>query len=220
MNTLEWGGMTFDSALPPASPMRSWAATAMGSDSAPSTTTNIGRTFRTAHLLLDLSGRGDPSPRTVRGIGIVPRTLLRAAPAVNFRGNRDGMLNCGHRGLLQLHHDADDGQDRVLRSWPLWQDDEPPGHPPAHGAAVARRDGKPGDGDGPQAVLRPAPPRGRRDRRHEGPPPALHRPRPGLLQRHPQARPQGGGRRGVRGRQPEDRAGREPGIAVEPESEL
>src|SRR5258705_533893 len=110
-----------------------------------------------------------------------PSSAPRLPPPTPRRA-RSGVLNSRPRGLLQLHHDADDGQDRVLRSWPLREDDEPPGHPQPDGAPVPRRDGEPGDGDGPDALLRPPASRSRRHRGHEGPPPALHRPRPGLLQ--------------------------------------
>ena len=56
-------------------------------------------------------------------------------------------------GLLQLRHDADGGQDRLLRSWPVREDHEPPPHLRAHVPRLPRRDGVARDGDRPDALL-------------------------------------------------------------------
>ena len=80
----------------------------------------------------------------------------------------------------------------------------------------AGRDGVPQHRDGPHPVLRSAAHgRGHR-RRVQDQAPALHGARAGLLQLHPQAGAQGGGRHRVRGRQPDRHAGRQPGEPPEP----
>ena len=103
-------------------------------------------------------------------------------------------------GFLQLQHDADGGQGRLLRPRSVREDDQPPLHLSAHDRGLAGRDGLPRDGDRPHPLLRPAADRRRLDRRLQHPHPALYRPRPGVLQHHPQAGAQGGGRHRLRGR--------------------
>ena len=76
-----------------------------------------------------------------------------------------------------------------------------------------RRDGLSRDGDRPHALLRPPAPRRRRHRRLQDPGPALHGPRPGLLQHDAQAGPQGRRRHRLRRRlaaRDEGRQRREP----------
>ena len=124
----------------------------------------------------------------------------------------------GH-GLPELHDDADDGQDRVLRSGPVREDHEPALDPQPHGAVLTRRDGEPRDRGRPHALLRPATPRRRDDRGDEGPAAALHRAGPGLLQRHPSPGAEGRRRRRFRGRQPAARPRAERGVAHEPPAE-
>src|SRR5262249_59520518 len=108
-----------------------------------------------------------------------------SASSARERGGIDalsagGMLHSLTDGLPELHHDADDGQDRLLRSWPLREDHQPALDPQQDRAALAGRDGEPRDRDRPHALLRSPPPGRGRHRGHEGPPPALHRARPGL----------------------------------------
>ena len=91
--------------------------------------------------------------------------------------------------------------------------------PRPHRSPLARRDGEPGDGGRPHALLRPPPARRGDHRRHEGPPPALHGARPGLLQRHPAAGAEGRRRCRVRGRQPGPGGGAERGVALQPPAE-
>ena len=124
----------------------------------------------------------------------------------------------GH-GVPELHRDADDGQDRVLRPGSVREDHEPAAHPRQDRPALARRDGEPRDGGRPHAVLRPAAARRRHHRRDEGAAAALHRPGPGLLQRDPAAGAEGRRRRRVRGRQPGARRRAERGVAVQPAPE-
>ncbi len=115
-------------------------------------------------LRLRASTNGFTSPTTPcpHGQALLrrPRTGLLGAPPGPERHEpcESRMLNFGRRGLLQLHDDADDGQDRVLRSWPVWKDHEPPAHPSQDGRPVPGRDGEPRDRDGSHPLLRPAAP--------------------------------------------------------------
>ncbi len=141
------------------------------------------------------------------------RNLSRSCPAVRTHRREltavtgttcARVLNCRlHRnGLPQLHHDAGDVQDRLLRSWSVRQDHEPAVDPPQDGPGLPRRDGQPRDRGGPHALLRPAAARRRHDRRDEGAPAALHRAGAGLLQHDAPAGAEGRRRRRVRGGQP------------------
>src|SRR5664279_2702356 len=105
-------------------------------------------------------------------------------------------------GFLQLRDDADGRQDRVLRSGSLRENHESSRDLRAHGAHVSRGDGLSGDGNRPDAVLRPAAAGRRCHRGIQDPPPAVHRTRTGFLQHDAEARPQGRGRNRVRGRLP------------------
>ena len=124
----------------------------------------------------------------------------------------------GH-GVPELHRDADDGQDRLLRPGLVREDHQPAAHPRQDRTALPRRHGEPGDGGRPHALLRPAPARRGCDRRDEGAPAALHGPGPGFLQRHAAAGVEGRRRRRVRCRQPAARSRAERGVAVEPAPE-
>ncbi len=122
-------------------------------------------------------------------------------------------------GFFQLRHDADGGQGRLLRPGPVREDDQPAPHLRPHRARLARRDGVAGDRDRPDAFLRPAAPRRRRHRRVQDAGPALHGPRPGLLQHDAQARAQGRRRHRLRGRLPARDAGRERRVPRESQDE-
>ena len=71
-------------------------------------------------------------------------------------------------------------------------------------------------GNGADALLRLPSRRPRHDSRLQDALPSLHRPRPGLLQRQPQAHPEGRGRHRVRRRLADGAHGSEPGGHAEP----
>ena len=128
-----------------------------------------------------------------------PPDLLDLAE-VRVLTSESGTVTAERHGLLQLQHDADGGQGRVLRPGSVRQDDQPPVHLRPHLAGQPRRDGLARDRDRPHPLLRPPADRRRLDRRLQHPHPALHRSRPGLLQHHAQAGAQGRRRRRLRRR--------------------
>src|SRR5688500_15631220 len=56
--------------------------------------------------------------------------------------------------LYQLHGQGDQLQDRLLRPWPLRQNDEPPVHLRAHQSRRQRQDDLPCHGNGAHPLLR------------------------------------------------------------------
>ena len=151
---------------------------------------------------------GDPSRTTkIRAEGVAaPRNPFRVLqflqPPVCPAANQT-------HGFLQLRHDADGGQDRVLRPGPVRKDHQPPPHLRPDLPRLPRRDGLPRDGDGPDALLRSAAPGRRGDRRVQDADPALHGAGPGFLQHDPQARPEGRRRDRLRRRFPARDEGRQ-----------
>src|SRR3989454_6784121 len=107
-------------------------------------------------------------------------------------------------------------QDRLLRAGALGEDDQPALHLWPRAGLPPRAHGLPRYPNRPHAVLRLPADRPRPDLGVLHPVPAVHRPRPGLLQRDAPARTPGSGRRGVRGRQPGAAARREPREPAEP----
>ena len=86
--------------------------------------------------------RGVPvgGPAHARPGGPGPPLRLRPGPELLIalpRPARGATLPASH-GLPELHHDADDGEDRLLRSRPVRQDDEPPVDPQQDRAPVPR----------------------------------------------------------------------------------
>ena len=89
------------------------------------------------------------------------------------------------------------------------QDHQPGARVQQGGARLTRQDDLAGHRDRAHPVLRLPAGGPRHHPRVQGQVPPLHRARAGLLQRLPQADPQGRGRRGLRGRQPDRADGRQ-----------
>src|SRR5215207_4406031 len=102
----------------------------------------------------------------------------------------------------QLHCPRDHLQDRLLRTGPVWKDDELTVRLWTGARGSARTDGVFGYPDRPHPLLRLSPSRAGFDLRIRDQVPALYRARSELLQRHSQAGAAGRRWSGVRGGQP------------------
>src|SRR5215213_7279848 len=87
-----------------------------------------------------------------------------------------------HDGPLQLRHQRDHGQDRLLRAGTLRQDDEPAVRLRLAAVEQQEQDALAGDEDGPHALLRLPPAGPRQDPRDAHEAAAVHGAGAGLLQ--------------------------------------
>ncbi len=141
-------------------------------------THGIARPYGLDRGLRDLRGSARRLPSPDRSSGVVHQKAVPAAIGDIVRPSRWRRSTALPRARLQ---------DRLLRARSRREDDHARAHPRDGEARAPRQAGEPGHARRPHALLRFPARAPAASARHERAPPALHRPGPGVFQRHPQA---------------------------------